>query len=83
MEDTFFDSELDAEDYIDEASKQALKKHDRGYYASGERKRPGYDKEGKKIKKRKKHATPKHKSTSSEKRHKAKLAKKRDKKRGG
>lgn len=67
---------------IDEASKQALKKHDQGKYADGSRKRPGYDKEGKRIKKKKVRSTPKHKSTSAEKHHRDIIAKQRDRKAG-
>ena len=81
---------IDEEDYdpetdmivgeYDEASKDALKKHDQGKYADGTRKRPGYDKEGKKIKKRKVRSTPKHRSTSSEKQKRKKQDKERSKK---
>lgn len=72
----------DSEEEIDEASKDALKKHDKGYYADGTKKKAGRTKDGKIIKKRKVRATPKKKSTSSDKKHNAKLAKQRDKKRG-
>lgn len=94
MELSFFESDMTAEEYIeledmdhgdediDEASKSALKKHDRGYYADGKKKRPGYDREGKKIKKRKVRTTPKKRSTQTDKVKRKKLDKERARKRG-
>ncbi len=72
------EAKMDTDPDMDEASKDALKQHDRGKYASGERKKQGYDKEGKKIKKRKIRSTPKHKSTSTDKAKRKKDDKKRD-----
>ena len=73
------EAKMDIDPDMDEASRDALKKHDKGKYATGERKRQGYDKEGRKIKKRKVRSTPKHRSTGAEKAKRKKDDKKRDK----
>lgn len=79
--------DIDPEEYdpetdliVDEASKDALKKHDKGYYADGSKIQKNKNKDGSIKKKRKVRSTSKHKSTSSEKAKRKKQDKERDRK---